>query len=121
MKNSLTVVFLIFLALPFILMNDIYPFFRFGMFAEPINNVEFFELLEKTDDQPFRAVNRKDNGLSREQINYIVRHRFYDDSAAGIIKELVSKETKNKKYRLIRISFDASSGISDTIIIESIY
>jgi hypothetical protein len=70
---------LVWLLLPFILMTDFYPFFRMGMFAEPIKNniqTEKFYVILSIQGKRSLLSSRK-VGFDEGHFNYLIRFAVY--------------------------------------------
>jgi hypothetical protein len=69
---------------PFVLMTDVYPFFRFGMFAEPLKPQQKTEMLQlwwkNAEGTPF-LFQPAVIGLSENHWGYVLRHYFYTNKS----------------------------------------
>lgn len=68
--------------LPFLLINDFYPFFRFGMFAEPIKpsqSEELFILYYTNQQNSVYKFNTYQLGVDEGVFNYLVRKYYYQN------------------------------------------
>lgn len=86
LKNKVIVVSFIFLWLPFLLLTDLFPFLRFGMFAEPLQqntSQEFFVLYTQQNGR-LQKYDTNLWGLDETVFNYLTRQYHYQ----GRLKEL---------------------------------
>ncbi len=100
---------------PFVLVNNLYPCFRFGMFAEPIRNTVSVEKLlisfENSEGQEyifFPAV----IGLSEGHFSYVVRSYYYQGNIQQLFSQLHSiqkKSQKIKQWDLYRLQISSTS------------
>lgn len=92
------------LFVPFVLINDVYPFFRFGMFAElvrPYTPNESFQLW--CGD---RLIVGDDIGLNDDIFTYLVRNHVYRNECDELLQKMKGmKRVENQgSWRLIKIS-----------------
>lgn len=89
-RNTFIFVSVLVLLTPFIFISNLYPFMRFGMFAEKVNlgkGVEIFEVrLAATDI----GVTKKDIAISDFMLNYLVRNYYYKGEINTCAKNLYS-------------------------------
>jgi hypothetical protein len=106
---------------PFIFMTDIFPFFRFGMFAEPVkynSNTEKFELLEQNEkNKKWQMVeSMKHTGVAETQLAYLLRNYYYKKELPILIGNF--ERYSGKKNRMI-LRLNAATYPPDTL--EKIY
>lgn len=104
------------ITLPFILVTDLFPFMRFGMFAEPIKHQvqqeEFRVYLQKNDSTSI--LNPVEIGFEEHTYEYISRNYFY--RGEGILYlEKISSLLKEKPTKL-ELRRYISSQVPDTIV-----
>ncbi|MEK6480501.1 hypothetical protein WJR50_23360 [Catalinimonas sp. 4WD22] len=79
-RYALSIVILFGLFFPFIMQQTFYPFFRFGMFAEPVKRdiqTEYFLLLG-IHENGFVDKNVGDlAGIDQSKLNYLLRNYYY--------------------------------------------
>ncbi|MDN5200619.1 hypothetical protein QQ008_04580 [Fulvivirgaceae bacterium BMA10] len=79
------------LVLPFILQVNIYPFFRFGMFAEAVHReiqTEQFQIYT-IDRQGSRKLLQPDEvGISKSNWDYLLRNHYYRNENVVFLKKL---------------------------------
>jgi hypothetical protein len=79
-KNIMTTILLSGLLVPFILITDIFPFLRFGMFAEPIKkNIQTEKfILYQTNTTGERSIfNPETIGINPNTFYYLCRNYYY--------------------------------------------
>ncbi|WP_026998343.1 hypothetical protein [Eisenibacter elegans] len=79
-----TIGFVLGLWLPFVLMLNYYPLFRFGMFAEPIRQAaqaEYFVVCSAGQRLQPEALQ-----LNQEYYDYIVRHYYYRQQGVALLR-----------------------------------
>lgn len=80
LRYSLGIVTLFALLFPFIMQQTFYPFFRFGMFAEPVKRdiqTERFQLLGIQDDGSVDNNVGELAGIDQSKLNYLLRNYYY--------------------------------------------
>jgi hypothetical protein len=123
-RNTVIISFLVLILVPFVLLTDLYPFMRFGMFAEPIKKelqtetffVKLHTSLGSTIYDPTM------DGLDESIFQYLARNHYYRNQSALFLQKLplgilvgVDKATL---YRVVNRPGDNVH--SDTTAIESI-
>lgn len=119
-RNIFFVSFWVLACIPFIFMTDIYPFFRFGMFAEPVrhnSNTEKFELLEKNEKNEWQPViSVLHTGVAETQLAYLLRNYYYKKELPTLIQHF--ENYSGKKNRMV-LRLNAINYPPDTL--EKIY
>lgn len=111
--------------LPFLLINDFYPFFRFGMFAEPIRKhqtEELFILYYTNKQNNVYKFNTYQLGVDESVFNYLVRKYYYQNKMNDFEKKF-RKSTQNlystyqdvKTWNLYRIQISNTKRDSSLI------
>lgn len=100
MRFKKVVAFLIFVwfLVPFVFITDLYPFFRYGMFAEPIKAQQTTEMLQlwcKPAHQPLQPFRSQEIGLTENHFGYVLRHYFYSQKIEQLFRQI--HEIKAKK------------------------
>lgn len=119
-KNLIISVLGFFLLFPFILISDIYPFFRFGMFAEPIRQtvqterfiICYYNLESKLKILPFETI-----GFEESHLLYILRSYYYRGKLEQFfsqIHQISKKSLQIKRWELLRLEYKPSSSQADT-------
>lgn len=79
-KNTVIAGMLIWITIPFILLTDIFPFMRFGMFAEPVKTqiqMEVFEVSYITEEHMEATLDPKTIGLEPHFFSSLARNYYY--------------------------------------------
>jgi hypothetical protein len=95
-KKWLIVFFLLLVWLPFIFVNDFYPFLRFGMFAEPVSQQatkENFVLYVERGDR-LEKYNTYFWGIDEGVFNYLARKYYYQKGLDFLGKTLCDAHRK---------------------------
>ena len=95
-KKWLIGVFLLLVWLPFLLLTDLYPFLRFGMFAEPIRaetSQETFGIYIERNKK-LEKYNTYLWGLDEGVFNYLAR-KYYYQKRLDFLGEILCKAHKN--------------------------
>jgi hypothetical protein len=106
----ITIILFFWFFIPFILITDFYPFFRFGMFAEPIKKeiqqekLFIFLHYSSKDSTLFKS---QDFGLDEYHFNYILRYSYYQNKMEVLAKEIKTMYSKRKTSKKLfkKISF----------------
>lgn len=118
---SMKHLFLLLLWLPFVLMTDLFPFMRFGMFAEPVKTVqqtEYFIITQKRGKTE-KVIDPNTSGVPVQTLNYLVRNSYYQ-KRADLLLSTVAKSVKiqaNDTLRLKVITVQKSNNQIDTTLI----
>jgi transposase len=94
--------------IPFILLTDIYPFFRFGMFAEPVRQaiqMEQFAIRYLDKKQQKHLLNLAEVGLS--SATYLMRNYFYRNQSEELLKnihQIFPQSEQVFEWQLLRIT-----------------
>jgi len=108
-KKTVYVITLCLIFLPFVLVTDIFPFFRFGMFAEPVRRavqtesfvVEFENLRGQT-----QIFNPEKYEIPEENFQYLARNYYYRKEAPLMLKRLRAAQAfTTKNWSLFKITF----------------
>lgn len=122
-KNTVITITLIAVTIPFILVTDIFPFLRFGMFAEPIKtNIqkEIFIITYKNNQGKEQLFDPKKAGIEKHFFYYLVRNYYYRNESPILIKNIEKiYPTKGIEcWNIKRILISDSINIpSDTIVV----
>lgn len=123
LKNIVIAGMLILTTLPFLLLTDIFPFMRFGMFAEPVKSstqMEIFEVSFLNQSKKEIILEPKSIGIEPHFFLYISRNYYYRKEADLFLDHISSiVPTKNiLELRFKRIVLPIKEGaISDTTIV----
>ena len=111
------VLFLLFV--PFVLQQTFFPFFRFGMFAEPVTRTiqkEQFKLVGEDQQDSLYTDISKFTGIKKSRMDYLLRNYYYRDEVDFFLKEsaeLLPEEIPFETLILLRILDD------DTTVVDS--
>lgn len=91
MKKKVIIASLLLVWLPFVLLTDIFPFLRFAMFAEPVQEVpqEIFHLYAMQDGKAIKF-NTYLWGIDEGVFHYIVRKYYYQNRMAEFWRNICS-------------------------------
>jgi hypothetical protein len=109
------------LLVPFILITDIFPFMRFGMFAEPIrqnNQIERFIIYQTDQFQQKTILDPEKIGINPNTFYYLCRNYIYRNEA----KEFSEKIFRSMDHQIIQIEIlhlisESTSQQPDTLYI----
>lgn len=94
--------------IPFILLTDFFPFFRFGMFAEPVKQaiqMEQFAIRYTNNRQQTHLLDLSKVGLS--SATYLMRNYFYRNQSKRLlanIHQIFPQSGQVKEWNLLRIT-----------------
>jgi hypothetical protein len=113
--------FLVVLWLPFVLLTDLFPLMRFGMFAEPIKTqkqTEYFMVSLQHGNQE-KIVSPNISGIPEQTFNYLARNCYYQDKAQ-ILLHNISKSNfipSNSILLLKKITVQTNTQRTDTLTV----
>ncbi len=118
-KNIMTTILLSGLLVPFILITDLYPFLRFGMFAEPIKKdiqTEKFILYETNTTGERSIFNPEAIGINPNTFYYLCRNYYYRNETKLFIDKLFQSTGDSlQKLELLKTMVTINSGNTDTL------
>jgi hypothetical protein len=95
-KNIMTTILFGGLLIPFILITDIFPFLRFGMFAEPVKKAiqtERFVVLQ-TDLLGRQTIFNPENiGINPNTFHYLCRNYYYRNETSLLADKIFASST----------------------------
>jgi len=93
---------LFFLWLPFVFLTDIFPFYRFGMFAEPARrHIQTERFLLKQNDQIFET---KQINLSKSNFEALARKYYYEKKISFFVQNIAKiSPYPRQKWKFYRI------------------
>ncbi len=110
--------------LPFIFLRDFYPFYRFGMFAEPVKNSvqkEIFIIQFTNSKNQTKIFEPENYGWNKDTFSFLKRNYFYrreSHKLLHIIKnKITEKDTRN--WKLLQL-LPNQSGNLDTLSITNL-
>jgi hypothetical protein len=80
LRNTMIILMWLALAIPFVLQTDLYPFFRFGMFAEPVTRpiqTEQFLIKITQNDGVSKLLDSREIGFEKSTFDYLLRNYHY--------------------------------------------
>jgi hypothetical protein len=108
MKRAVISIMLLGVAVPFVLLTDVYPFFRFGMFAEPVRRAvqteRFVVRYLDAAGRP-RAVTPAEVGLG--ELVYLLRNYHYRGETGRLLERLHGlhpRRAEAAEWQLLRIT-----------------
>ena len=110
---------------PFVLLNDFFPFFRFGMFAEPVKNslqTEQFVVLRKQNGY-CSELNQYEIGLHKGQLDYLYRNYYYRGESQVLlerIKKMIMFTEPDDTLLLIRVRRKVAKSAADSVIVAKL-
>ena len=110
--------FILLLWVPFILLTDLFPFMRFGMFAEPIKTVKQTEVFIATSQIGLHEheLTEEQLGIKSTNFNYLARNYHYKNKVDILLKniaESVHLKSKNS-LKLKKIVVNSANKKTDT-------
>jgi len=120
LKNGVTISIIILALIPFILLTDLFPFFRFGMFAEPLKfsiQTESFYVTIIRDDSKEEMFDPQKYSINSADFNYLCRNYYYRKEGELFLKNLSSlfKEEGIREWRIKKISYADNSENETTV------
>ncbi|UZR94610.1 hypothetical protein [Chondrinema litorale] len=115
--NFLRISFFLTFIIPFILQKSIFPFYRFGMFAEPVINkvqTEKFEILIEYNKHKKEVFNAQERGLYESIFTYLMRNYYYRNQTEEILK-VAADQIAEKEIKLYFLRYSELSTQADTI------
>ncbi|MFN6946271.1 MAG: hypothetical protein ACK4ND_15080 [Cytophagaceae bacterium] len=120
-KKKVLIIWLCLLFLPFILLTDLFPFMRFGMFAEPVVRSiqnEKFEVHVTKDNihQPFDC---NEINILPNIFFYLSRNYYYRNEGELFLKQIsnLSENSENTEWHLKRIVLHKEADKNDTLTV----
>jgi hypothetical protein len=110
---------------PFILITDIFPFLRFGMFAEPLDKskqVEIFYIEYKDYQANWQRFNPEEYQMQDETFQYLARNYYYRKESNLLLQKLKkSNAVEGDLWHLYKISFPPGfPDMRDTVLINTL-
>jgi len=100
-KNTTILAMFFCLFVPFVLLNNLYPFWRFGMFAEPVKSqvqTEKFKIYRFSASGHSEYFSPEKIGFDENQFLYLARNYYYKSQTTFFLKEV--RGLYSKKYPL---------------------
>jgi hypothetical protein len=112
-RNIIIIFFLSMSFIPFMLISDLFPFMRFGMFAETIHTnaqTEIFQISVQKENGNVEPLSKRQRAMDESHLNYLVRKYYYDSNITFLTNQLkksglvqpneqlvITQKTLNKK------------------------
>ncbi|MBD0258563.1 MAG: hypothetical protein ICV83_22845 [Cytophagales bacterium] len=122
MKRAVIFLMLLGVTVPFVLLTDVYPFFRFGMFAEPVRRaVQAERFVVRYLDASGRphAVAPAEVGLG--ELVYLLRNYHYRGETGRLLERLHglhARRAEAAEWQLLRITTPAHVYRPDTTTVD---
>ncbi len=118
-KNIMTTILFGGLLLPFVLITDIFPFLRFGMFVEPIKNevqTEKFILYKIDKTGKKELFNQEEIGINPNTFYYLCRNYYYRNQMELFSDKIFSSTDPSlRKLEIFRVVTHTSTQKNDTL------
>jgi hypothetical protein len=124
-KQYIIFLSMLWLLIPFVLLTDLFPLFRFGMFAEPIRNTtstEQWAVYYQNATLNYELLRSEDIGISEGHFTYLLRYYVYQRKLQQLFRQLhqiVSKQKKIISWEIRHIRQNKNFSRKDTFVIES--
>ena len=120
-KNIVTTIMLLGLIVPFVFITDLFPFVRFGMFAEPIKSniqTENFMVYATNKNKERFLVNPRLFGSNENSFLYLCRNYYYRNQLQEFSTNLLSTPplVNSTKIEIFRISTNINNTRDTTLI-----
>lgn len=116
-------VLLLLMWVPFVLQTDLYPLFRFGMFAEPVKRevqTETFALRVIEVGGKLRMVNPEETGLG--SLAYLMRNYYYRHEADTLLRrihQITPRTAAVRQWQLLRMVSKVTPYQPDTTVVST--
>ena len=87
-RNTIITLSVLAILTPFILISNLYPFMRFGMFAEKVNNNQGIEVFEVRLKVHATTVSTEEIAIPDQMLNSVIRNHYYKGQILSCIKKL---------------------------------
>ncbi|GAB4340222.1 MAG: hypothetical protein OHK0038_19660 [Flammeovirgaceae bacterium] len=114
--------FLGMLLLPFVVMRDIFPFYRFGMFAEPLPKgvLETFEISFRDEKNQLKYFQSMDYEIPESKLEMWKRNYYYRGEAEKLLLNL-KKLQKGKTFDWKLYQIKISPQKTDTLLVYELH
>ena len=113
LKYFIITITLVLIVLPFVLLTDIFPFLRFGMFAEPVRletQKEKFVVTSLLNGRE-KEFDPKEAGIGDNTFYYLARNYYYREEANGFLEKTSQVGNCALRGLLSSVKFDRSSDL----------
>ena len=93
MKKTIIIGFILLLTLPFIFIKTLFPFYRFGMFAEPVKTstqTERLSIRYQQENGLWTSFDGTEIGLSESVFASLMRKHHYQDQEVELLQKTAS-------------------------------
>ncbi|WMJ74266.1 hypothetical protein RCC89_13975 [Cytophagaceae bacterium ABcell3] len=121
-KQKVLIIWLVLLLIPFILLTDLFPLMRFGMFAEPVVHTSQKEKLEIfiSENNGRKVFDSMNINLSPSAFFYLCRNYYYRDESALLLERVANLYNKNNStFYLYKITLADNPAQNDTLVVAS--
>jgi hypothetical protein len=113
--------FLMMSFIPFLLMSDLFPFMRFGMFAETVQSIpqqEKFTVVISSRDGIIQSLADRQIGLDDSHLNYLCRIYYYNHQLDFFASHLQKSGLlqKNEKLLILHKTMEDHEWKHDTLL-----
>ncbi len=94
-RNIIIFCFLTLSFIPFLLLTDIFPFMRLGMFAEPVKEnpqKELFSVEIEKADGTIESLSKRQETMDDSHLNYLTRKYYYQNNMSFLIDKLMKSD-----------------------------
>jgi hypothetical protein len=123
MKRAVISIMLLGVAVPFVLLTDLYPFFRFGMFAEPVSRaVQTERFVVRYLDAGGRPHEVAPAEVGLGELVYLLRNYYYRGETDRLLQRLHGlhpRRAETAEWQLLRITTPADAYRPDTSLAGS--
>ncbi len=120
MKRTVISLMLLGVAVPFVLLTDVFPFFRFGMFAEPVRRaVQTERFVVRYLDAAGRPHPVAPAEVGLGELVYLLRNYHYRGETARLLQRLHGlhpRRNEAAEWQLLRITTPAGAYRPDTSV-----
>ncbi len=111
------------LLVPFVSFKDIYPFYRFGMFAEPAYGSDrksevFFARYQVNGTK--LTLDPQTFGMPDSQWQALSRNYFYRGEGKMLLQNFQQLQPETTHWELLQVSFRAGLPSADTVLVVSL-
>lgn len=123
-KKTVYILTLFFLLVPFVLITDIFPFLRFGMFAEPVDAdrpMEIFYVMYKDINDGWTRFDPEQYQMQDETFQYLARNHYYRKEGKLLLEKLgeSSDVIRGEHWKFFKVSFPPGfPEFKDTVLIS---
>jgi hypothetical protein len=107
LRNIIIVSSMLMFIVPFISISNLYPFMRFGMFAEKVEPTKGIEIFEVQFPNKDKAISQDAIAIPPHMLSYLIRNYYYKGQikkCAINLYQLTDKKTTIELYKLTIIN-----------------